>query len=252
MNQLYRFLLLLVCLSVFQACQKEEVMYWRGDHAVNFLAATYNLSFIQNIEAEKDVAKIPVLLMGNKLTEDMEFGVEVVTEDPDDEDYVAADPSQYKILSSKVLAGDTLGYIQIEVLNPEKQNLASKTQTLRLKLVDKGEMKAGGWRDFLTLDFTWSSDLVQPYTWKSMRWFLCGNYYSSNVYRAYIAATGLYEMYYSLSPNPETGETWSEAQCYVLGKKFGDWVRKWNEEHYPEVYCHDDGKYAGQPIVPLY
>ena len=83
----------------------------------------------------------------------------------------------------------------MRVSNPNLLNLGTPTLTLRLKLIDNNEIQAGGWLDYLTIDLTWSSDVVQPATWNSMRWFTCTQY-SSNVFRAYIAATGLLEMYY--------------------------------------------------------
>lgn len=241
---LYSLLFLMACLCSFQACQQEEVMYYQGGNAVHFLDTVSNYSFIQNLEAVKDTMVIPVLLVGNPADWDRTFKVEVV-----EDEYTTATEGQYRILSSEVLAGDTCGYLYVEIMNPEKLDIETKTLNLHLNLLDNDELKAGGWLKYLTMKLTWSSDLVKPYSWRSMYYFICKKY-SSNVYRAYIEATGLYEMYYSLTPDPVTGEKWEQNYCYVLGTKFGDWVRNYNATH-DDVYRHDDGDYAGEEIIPI-
>ena len=245
MNKIiYKSIILLACICCLQSCKKEEIMYYEGGSAVHFLSRTQNHSFLLTLDEQYGEMTIPVMLVGNPVDKDINLSYEIIN----DEQYTTASSEHYEILEAVIPKGEQRGYVKVRVSNPNLLDLGTPTLTLRLKLVDGNDVQAGGWLDYLTIDLTWSSDVVQPATWGSMRWFTCIQY-SSNVYRAYIAATGLLEMYYSLTPAPD-GTEWPEQQCYVLGKKFGDWVRQWNKDHYPEVYCHDDGPYAGQPIQP--
>jgi len=73
--------------------------------------------------------------------------------------------------------------------------------------------------------------------------------YSSNAYRAIIASCGITEFwYFDYGPN---GEMESPYTGYYLGRKFGDWIREYNATH-DDVYRHDDGDLAGQPVVPMF
>ena len=82
-----------------------------------------------------------------------------------------------------------------------------------------------------------------------MRFFFTSKY-SSNVYRAIIASTGLTEFWY-YDPDPETGYRLDQYEGWVYGKMFGDWIREYNKTH-DDVYRHDDGAYKGEEIVPIY
>ena len=250
-HKLFAWLFLIASLG-FYACEQEDIMYYEGGNAVHFIKTSQEFSFLTQLDAESAILQVPVRLVGNVPEEAITFSVEVVN----DAEYTTATADQYSILETVIPAGEVQGYISLEVKNPEKLNLDTKTLHLRLKLVSNEAIKAGGWMDYLVVDVLWSSDVVKPKTWGGMRWFLLNDYkeYSSNLYRAYIAATGCTEMYYSLGGlhDPELGRYWTQEECFVKAKQFGDWIRKWNEEHAPEVYCHDDGDFAGQPIVPQF
>lgn len=244
-------LALLACLS-FQSCSEDDIMFYEGGNAVHFLDAERSMTFVTQPDAETAIMQVPVQLVGNIADKDLEFSVRPI----EDGEYTTATPDQYKIVSCIVPKGETQGYLSIEVKNPDMLNLDTKNIYLRLELIDNEEVKAGGWRDFLEIDLMWSSDFVKPATWGAMRWYLVTStdQWSPNVYRAYIAATGMTEFYGSLGgiKDPATGAYWTSDQMYSVAKKFGDWIRAWNEEHYPEVYCHDGDseKWAGKPLVP--
>lgn len=245
---LFTALSLIACLS-FQSCDEEDIMYYEGGNAVHFINTSGTMTFITRPDDATAIMEVPVQLVGNIQEKDLNFSVEVVN----DEENTTATPEQYNIVSTTVPKGETTGYLKVEVKNPDKINSAEKTLKLRLKLVDNDEVKAGGWRDFLVVDLLWSSDLIKPQTWKCFTYFICKKY-SSQLYRTYIEATGKTECYYTTGKinDPETGKLWSQTESIVWGKKFGDYVRAWNEEHFPEVLRHDDGDYAGEPIVPIY
>lgn len=247
-NKILLCLSLILC-SMFQACEQDDIMYYEGGNAVHFIAASYSTTFLTHIEDETDIIQVPVQLVGNIQDKDLEFAVEVVN----DEEKTTATPEQYNIISCIVPAGETTGYMKIEVKNPDKLNTTAKTLKLRLKLIDKdGGAKAGGWRDFLEIDVLWSSDWIKPATWSGFYYFVCQKY-SPAMHKAYVAATGYTECYYTTTKivDPETGDYWYSDKCRVMGKKFGDWIRKWNEENAPLIYCHD-GDYEGEPVVPIY
>jgi len=239
---------LIACLS-FQSCNEEEIMQYEGGNAVHFISTSGSMTFLTKPNDETAIMEVPVQLVGNIPEKDLSFSVEVVN----DEEKTTATPEQYTIVSTTVPKGETTGYLKVEVKNPDKINAAEKTLKLRLKLIDNTEVKAGGWRDFLVVDLLWSSDLIQPQTWAYFTYFICKKY-SSKLYRTYIDVIGKTECYYISGKinDPETGKMWTQTESIVIGKKFGDYVRAWNEEHFPEVLRHDDGKYAGEPIVPVY
>ena len=243
---------LLACLT-FQSCNEEEIMYYEGGSAAHFLSTTQNHSFLLTLEETDAEMVIPVLLVGNPVDKDLKLSYKVINDEETGYTTTATE-GHFEIVADIIPKGEQRGWIKVRVKNPNKLGIEEKTLTASLELTSNDDVQAGGWLDYLKIKLTWSCDVVKPYSWNSMRYFLCSKY-SSNVYRAYIAATGLMEMYYSLTPDPnlpdESQYYWTQQQCYVLGKKFGDWVRNYNKTH-DDVYRHDDGDYAGQPIEPLY
>ena len=239
---------LLACLA-FQSCNEEEIMYYEGGNAVHFLSTSISDSFITDLTQETRTLSIPVQLVGNISEKDLTFSVKVL----EDEERTTATTDQYDIISCTVPAGETEGRLNIELKNPDMLNIDTKTLKLALALVDNEEVKAGGWRDFLEIDLTWSSDYVQPKTWRAFYFYVCKKF-SPAMYRAYIAATGYTECYLSLgnTVDPETGAYWSNNKGYAIGKKFGDWIRQWEEEN-GQKYLHDgDYEYSGTPVEPLW
>lgn len=241
---------LIACLS-FQSCNEEEIMYYEGGNAVHFIESerTKSMSFITQPDSETATMRIPVQLIGNIQEKDLTFSVEVIN----DEEKTTATPEQYEIISCTIPRGEAMGYLTVEVKNPDKINSASKTLKLGLKLIDNEEVKAGGWNHVLTADLTWSSDYVKPASWTGFYYYVCQNF-SPAMYKAYIAATGYTEFYWNSSNiDPELGRAWNQSEMYGIAKKFGDWIRKWNEDNFPEVYCHDgDYEYTGEPVIPLW
>ena len=236
-------LLGLVCMGIW-GCSKSDIMYYEGGNAVHFMKTSQGLSFMTKMEAEKDTMQIRVLLVGNPVNLDREFAVEVV-----DDSTTTATPDQYRILKTVVPANDTMGMLLLEVSNPNYLNTNKSTLELKLKVVDNENFKAGGWLNYMTILLPWTTDVIRPQTWSAMSYFFTSKY-SSNVYRAFVASTGLTEFWY-FSPDPETGYQVSESEGFVLGKKFGDWIREYNRTH-DDVYRHDDGNYKGEEIEPIH
>ena len=237
-------------LSFLSSCNEEDIMFYEGGNAVHFVDKERSMTFVTQPESVTAVLEVPVQLVGNIPEKDLTFSVEVV----EDEEKITATPDQYQIGDCIVPAGKTEGTFKLTVKNPDMLDIDEKTLRLRVKLVDNETVKAGGWRDYLVIDLTWSSDYVKPATWTGFYYYVCQKY-SPNMHRAYIAATGYTEFYNSLGKlvDPETGAYWPSDKQYAIAKKFGDWIRKWNEDNAPLVYCHDgDYKYTGEPIVPIW
>ena len=239
----YAILLIIICMGLY-SCSKSDIMYYEGGNALHFMKLRQGLSFMTNMEAEKDTMQIKVLLVGNPVDRDREFAVEVVSDS-----ITTATSDQYRVIKAVVPANDTIGTLVLEVCNPKFLGINEFTLVLKLAVKDNENFKVGGWLNYSAIILTWTTDLVQPETWRAMRFFFTSKY-SSNVYRAIIASTGLTEFWY-YDPDPETGYRLDQYEGWVYGKMFGDWIREYNKTH-DDVYRHDDGAYKGEEIVPIY
>lgn len=169
-----------------------------GGNALHFMKLRQGLSFMTNMEAEKDTMQIKVLLVGNPVDRDREFAVEVVSDS-----ITTATSDQYRVIKAVVPANDTIGTLVLEVCNPKFLGINGVHVSMKLAVKDNENFKVGGWLNYSAIILTWTTDLVQPETWRAMRFFFTSKY-SSNVYRAIIASTGLTEFWY-YDPDPETG-----------------------------------------------
>lgn len=193
----YAILLIIICMGLY-SCSKSDIMYYEGGNALHFMKLRQGLSFMTNMEAEKDTMQIKVLLVGNPVDRDREFAVEVVSDS-----ITTATSDQYRVIKAVVPANDTIGTLVLEVCNPKFLGINESTLVLKLAVKDNENFKVGGWLNYSAIILTWTTDLVQPETWRAMRFFFTSKY-SSNVYRAIIASTGLTEFWY-YDPDPETG-----------------------------------------------
>lgn len=244
MRSLYRCILFVFLAIGIWRCDRSDIMYYEGGNAIHFMKSKQGLSFMANMDAEKDTIQIQILVTGNPVNQDREFEIEILNDS-----ITTANPEYYKIISAIVPANDTCGYLFIEVMNPSFLNIEEKTLALHIAVKENEYFKPGGWLSYITMTVSWTTELVQPETWRAMRYFFTSKY-SSNVYRAIIASTGLLEFWY-YDPDPETGYQLDQYEGWVYGKMFGDWIREYNATH-EDVYRHDDGDYAGEEIVPIY
>jgi hypothetical protein len=220
-------------------------MYYEGGGGLFFTVKTQGLSFMANMNAEKDTMAVYVHLMGNPVDYDRPISTEVVNDSS-----TTATSAQYRILEgAKVAANDTCGWVYVEVKNPDLLDIGTNNLALKIQLVPNEYFKIGGFLTYDVVTLTWTTDVVQPITWRAMRFFFT-SVYSSNVYRAIIASTGLLEFWY-YEPDPETGYQLDQYEGWVYGKYFGEWIRNYNLTH-DDVYRHDDGANAGLEIIPIY
>ena len=158
----YAILLIIICMGLY-SCSKSDIMYYEGGNALHFMKLRQGLSFMTNMEAEKDTMQIKVLLVGNPVDRDREFAVEVVSDS-----ITTATSDQYRVIKAVVPANDTIGTLVLEVCNPKFLGINESTLVLKLAVKDNENFKVGGWLNYSAIILTWTTDLVQPETWRAM------------------------------------------------------------------------------------
>ena len=226
----------------FYSCEYDEMDKFAGEDAIAFVNTREQLSFIANPDAEKETMIIPMRIIGLAKDYDRVINVEAIK----DHAQTNAPDSHYKILHGTVKAGEYEGKLHVDVYNAPE--LKEKVDSLRLRVIPSKDFQIGNKENSEVL-LIWTAKLVQPSTWNAMRFFFCARY-SSNVYRAIIASCGITEFWYYIA-GPD-GTKVSEAEGHVLARKFGNWVRAYNAAHPGEPYRHDDGRYAGEEIIPIH
>ena len=217
-------------------CEQTNVSSFDEDSfaAVNFQTDSLSYSFLENSE-DSYVQEVPTQLMGDTVSADREFSVEVINDS-----FTTAEPGDYEIQGGVIPAGSFSGTLSIELYNSEK--LKDTTISLHLRLTDTGDLDAGNEE---TNDFVmhWTDKVVVP-SWTFYRFFFSPNP-STTAYRAIVESTGVTR--FNLQDYLEVGPTGAEA----LGREFADYVEEYNATH-EEPLTHEDGPAEGQPVQPIY
>lgn len=242
MKKLIRFFGILIALVIFNACEKDEIMSYEGEPALNFTSVDISdpvyekeYSFLTNPETEY-IYEVKVQIMGNTVDHDRSFEVEVINDS-----LTTASPEQYEILEGIVPAGEFTGTLYIRLKrSPELDN---KSVSVHLKIVDSPDFQSGNAAsDEFVL--SWTNKVVIP-DWRWYRYFFT-RVPSTAAYRIIVQTTGLEEI------TSADLRTYGIPGLTALGTKFGDYVMDYNEEHPDNPLRHDDGPNAGELIVPLY
>ncbi len=231
----------ILALSLFFAsCKKQDLQPFKANSAINFVKVdnqnSITYSFMTNPSNEY-TQDITVNIIGDTSNVDRTFEVQVVNDTN-----TTALPAQYKILGGVVKAGQFTGKLSLRLFNsPELEN---KTISLKLKLVDSKDLKAGNIEssEFIV---KWTNQIVLP-SWTYFRLFF-SSASSNSVYRIIMQTTGLTTLT-AAQYSREIGA----AGVEVLATVFGDYVKQWNKDHPNDKLKHDTGTQAGQEIVPLY
>lgn len=204
---------------------------------------TTQFSFVSDPSAETAIQKIPLGLVGRAVGYERKVNVEVIAEG------TTATPDQYNLLGGVIPAGYFTGYYMVEMKNlPSIQDAVVQVM---LRITDSEDLIAGA-KERLLHRHSWSARLLQPQSWSMMRIYTT-SVYSSSAYRAIIEATGLTEfIFYDSDGNQIYDNAINDSYGRVYGRQFSKWIADWNAAHYPEVYRHDDGENAGEPVVPVY
>lgn len=231
-----------ICLNLFilfvvlGGCKKQDITSFEADAAVNFTESQAQYSFMVNPDPEY-IQEIPVRIIGNAAGRDRNFAVTVVQGAS-----TTAAPDQYQIVGGVVKANEFTGNLSVKLKNSVALN--TKSVSLKLKLTDGGDFKAGNGE---TSEFvlTWTNQILVPNPWSYFQYFFTTKP-STAAYRIILQTTGLTK--FTLAEYRVVGTAGAEA----LGTKFGDYVKQWNKDHPDNHLKHDDGVLAGQDIVPLY
>jgi hypothetical protein len=218
------------------SCEKDEITAFSAPDAVNFTTLKTDYSFLGNATNEY-VLTAPVRILGNVSDKDRKFNVEVVNDEN-----TTATAAQYSIIGGVVKAGSYTGDLSIKVLN--STDLNTKTASLKVKLVDSEDFKAGN-LETSTFIGTWTNQIVLPTTVTYYRAYFCSQL-SFKAYSIIVQLTGLKTL--TAAEYRVIGAAGMEA----LGTKFGDYVKQWNLDHPNDKLKHDSGTLIGQEIVPIY
>lgn len=227
-------------------CNKEEVKFFDGDNSVNFWQHVWRQSLFGASTAElpQDTMILDIALSGRTASYDrqaMAVAVEDEQGTPQEAKKTTAKPNQYQILGGIIPADSMYGKFKVVIMNPE--SLADNSELrLRIRMVENKDFVVG-LRENSFIDLAWSRAILQPPTWRAMRFFFCATY-STTVYKIFMEVTGLKEFYYY------EGEI-TQEEGWVMGKKFGDRVRELSALQGSPL-LHEDGPAAGTPIVPIH
>lgn len=227
------------------ACQKQEIPYYVGDSSANFWAHSQNHSLFGATATElpQDTITLNISLVGQQVDYDRVVKMEAYVDPAGtaaDKLRTTATPSQYQLLEGIIPANALIGKIKLVVKNEEV--LAKGELKLRVKMIETKDFKVG-LRENNYIDLKWSRMVLQPPTWRAMRFFFCATY-STQVYRIFMEVTGLKEFYYY------EGEV-SAEEGNVMGTNFAKRVRELSVQQGSPL-LHDDGPSKGQPIVPIF
>lgn len=231
----------LITLSVIiMSCEKESLQPFKAQPAINFgeieNVNTVTYSFMVNPNDEY-LQEVPVNIMGDTANFDRDFQVEVVNDSN-----TTASPDQYKIVSSRVKAGEFSGKLVIQLL--KSPVLDSTTVSVKVRIVDSKDFNAGNIESSEFI-IKWTNKIVVP-SWSYFRYFFT-SVASTAAYRLIIQTTGLTTL-----TARQYGSEIGAAGVMALATTFGDYVKQWDKDHPDNKLKHDDGVQAGEEIVPLY
>lgn len=240
------FITVCTVILLFAGCKKEEVKYFDGGDAVNFWDHVWRQSLFgaTTDELPQDTMFLKIALSGRTANRDRVVtatAVEDLAGTPAEKKLTTATQDQYQIIGGIIPADSLNGILKVVIKNP--QILATIPDLrLRIKLTPNADFVTGlSENNFI--DLAWSRELLQPATWRAMRFFFCATY-STTVYKIIIQATGLKEFYYYEG-------LVTQEEGWVLGKKFGERVRQLSSLQGSPL-LHEDGPAVGTAIVPIY
>lgn len=224
-------------LWVLQGCDQQNVASFGEERVsgVNFATDSTSYSFLGNPEPNV-IEEVPVQILGSDSEEDRTFEVEVI-----EGSLTTAESEDYELLEGTVEAGSIIGTLPVELFNSEK--LDESEISLHLRIADGGDFQRGAKEAGETVIY-WTNKVIVP-DWSYYQYFFC-SYPSSEAYRAIVESTGVER--FDQSDYLEVGQDGGQA----LGRKFGDYVREYNEQNPDNPMTHDDGPQAGEEIEPIF
>ena len=247
----------IACLmATLSGCKKESMLPYIGGDAVSFWRRTVVRSLYEASVAElpKDTIKLDLHILGFTKPYDRTVtgaAIEDAPGTPDNQRVTTATPGEYRILGGTIPANSLTGKFEVEIINQDK--LA--TEELKLALaITENEHFIPGLKENYTITLTWTQKLMQPTSWNTMAINFC-SIYSSQCYRIIIMITGHKEIVSTAGPDPLNNpddRPVPDNTRIVWGIMFGNYIRDYNAAHPDAPMLHDDGAYAGTPIIPRY
>ncbi|MBO9632555.1 MAG: DUF4843 domain-containing protein [Chitinophagaceae bacterium] len=245
----YNFIAVIITLLMFTAttgCKKDEVKFFDGRNSVNFWAHVWRQSLYGATTAEvpQDTMYLDIALSGRKVSRDRFVTAEAVEDaagTPEASKKTTATPDQYQIIGGVIPADSLNGKFKVVIRNPEALATLPELR-LRIRMKESEDFMLG-LKENNFIDLAWSREILQPATWRAMRFFFCATY-STTVYKVIMDVTGLREFYYYEG-------LVTQEEGYVMGKKFGDKVREISAAQGSPL-LHEDGPAVGTAIIPIY
>jgi len=215
----YIALLLLLTIS----CNKSELIQFDNTYsAVNFTPVDetnpdiYHFSFTSIIDSDYIIAEIPVRIAGVISDKDRNFKVEVVKS--------TVGTSYFEVLEGIVPANSYKGTLKVKIKN--RPELRTNTDTLVLRAIENDSFKVGATENSIA-KITWNDQLVKFSRWYFLSMFTTP-YYSPNLHRALVAATG----------EDDPSDILKMVNKIYSGQLFS-YLQQWKEDHNGEPLRHD-------------
>lgn len=215
----YLALLLLLVIS----CKKSELVKFDNTYsAVNFKTTNedhttfYHFSFTSVLDIDHMIVEIPVRIAGVLSDQDRSFDVEVVSS--------TSGPSTFEVIEGVVPANSYNGTLTVKIKNHAE--LRTSTDSLALRIVENNFFKIGA-KEFSIATITWNDQLVKFSQWMLLSMFTTP-YYSPNLHRALVAATG----------EEDPSDILKIVNKIYAGQLFR-YLQQWKEDHNGEPLRHD-------------
>lgn len=215
----YLSLFLLLTIS----CQKSDLIEFNDTYtAVNFKPTEkdnsnfYHYSFTTVLDSDHMIVEIPVRIAGIVSDQDRNFDVEVVSS--------TSGPTTFEVLEGVVPANSYEGTLKVKIINHSE--LRTNTDTLALKIIQNEFFKEGA-SEFSIATITWNDQLVKFSKWMFLSMFTTP-YYSPNLHRALVAATG----------EDDPSDILKIVNKIYSGQLFR-YLQQWKEDHNGEPLRHD-------------
>jgi hypothetical protein len=236
MNQLKKFSLPFIAMIVLLcSCEKEGLLQYSANDAVNFVTKSVTYSFLTN-PGDEYIQEMEVAIIGDTVSYDRYFNAVAVKDAS-----TTAPDNLYEILGGVIKAGEFKGKLSVKL--KKSPELANSTVNLKIRLVDSDDFKAGN-VEAREAVISWTDQVVVP-SWTYYRIFFTAQA-SPAAYRAIVVSTGL--TVFAAADYSRLGT----AGATALGTKFGDYVKQWNKDNPNNHLKHDAGALIGQDIVPVY
>ena len=232
---------LLLLSAIFTGCQHDDIMLYQQNPGVYFEAATYSYTFLEHPDSTSKILRLSVDITGSQVDYDRTF---TVTR-PELDTITTAEEDQYHIGTGIVKANEYTGYVDVEVFKDER--LKDSIYELALEILpgeDFPEVRLN--KKIMVVSFT--NEVIQPANWRWLRWYF-GEAFSTRWWTFICEVTGRTSLPYY--PTHDDQETWwmsvEEVEAYQAMVRIA--LEEYNGEHPNDPLTHDDGDYAGQPIV---